>query len=104
MKNEKPRRVAKKGEAALAVRVTALEDQVSSLLNDMRTLGDQLEILRMAVRQVDERQIRGEKVLLAVQVDSRRTLKTVERISAALNVENTATDGAPALEAKNEEK
>lgn len=71
--------------ADLAARVTELEDDFVSLKADMANLGSDVAALRVAVRQVDERTIRGEHLMLAIQGDQVRAFKVLERIEARLS-------------------
>lgn len=74
---------------ALERRVIQLEGRVESLAEDQGTLFERLDSLRTAVRQVEDRQLRGERILMELQADQQRCLRALERISGALKISPT---------------
>lgn len=60
--------------------------------NQMGALGEDLSALRITVKHVDERTLRGEVLMLDMQGAQRRMAHTVERIAAALHVEAPPED------------
>lgn len=75
----------------LASRVSTLERDVHALKASMGALNEEMSALRFTVKQMDERTIRGERVMLDVQGEQRRMSKTIDRIAATLNVGSDET-------------
>lgn len=67
-------------------RVTALEHDVHSLRTGMHSLSQEMSALKHAVKQVDERAMRGERLMMEMQVEQLRMAKTLDRIAHALQV------------------
>lgn len=78
----------------LELRVTTLERDVSVLKNSMSALSEEMSALRFAVRQMDERTLRGERVLLEMQGEQSKMRRVVERIADALNVKQDKPKGS----------
>ena len=75
----------------LATRVAVLEHDVHALKLGVNHLRDEMVAVRLAVKQIDERGVRGERLLLEMQGEQLRTNKaleqtaqTLERIAATL--------------------
>lgn len=67
-------------------RVATLEDDFREMRTGMSKLSEELGELRATVRHVDERTMRGEKLMLEMQVEQRRMARSVERIVEALHI------------------
>jgi septal ring factor EnvC (AmiA/AmiB activator) len=67
-------------------RVATLEDDFREMRHGMSKLSEELGELRATVRHVDERTMRGEKLMLEMQVEQRRMARSVERIVDALHI------------------
>ncbi len=82
-KTSKRRSAAQKSPSlsALATRVQALENDFSAMRGDMTSLSDDVAGLKKVVKQVDERTLRGEKLMLDMQGEQRRTAKMIDRIA-----------------------
>lgn len=52
----------------------------------MGALSEEMAALRFTVKQVDERTLRGERVMLEMQGEQRKMSGTIDRIAQALNV------------------
>ena len=61
--------------AHLEGRVTDLEHDVHMLRNGVTHLTTEMTLLKAAVKQVDERTLRGENLLMEMQGEQRRLLK-----------------------------
>ena len=59
---------------------------MSVLKNSMSALSEEMAALRYTVRQMDERTMRGEQVLLEMQGQQTKMSRAVERIAEVLNV------------------
>ena len=77
----------------LVKRVTQLEKDMLDVRGRMGRLGEDLSALRISVKQLDERTLRGERLMMDMQLDQRLMAKeqthmarTVERIATALHV------------------
>lgn len=67
--------------ASLKHRVAALEKDFHSLRSDMGLLSDEVASLKVVVKQVDARTLRGEKLMLDMQGEQMRVSRTVDRIA-----------------------
>jgi len=72
--------------AKLRQRVEALETDFHALRTDMGNLSDELGSLRMTVKQVDDRTLRGEKLMLEMQGEQLKISRTLDRIALHLHV------------------
>lgn len=70
--------------STLEGRVTALEHDVHALRNGMTHLTEEVVLLKAAVKQVDERTLRGERLLMEMQGEQLRMAKTLDRIAVML--------------------
>lgn len=70
----------------LESRVSTLERDVSMLKNSMSALSEEMSALKFAVKQVDERTLRGERLMLDMQGEQHRMSRTIDRIAQTLNV------------------
>ena len=91
MPKKKHRPAQKKPKPALGLvklraRVEALETDFNVLKADMDNLSDELGSLRTTVKQVDDRTLRGEKLMLEMQGEQLKISRTIDRIALHLNV------------------
>lgn len=73
---------------SLQTRVEHLERDSSEMRSDMFKLTEELGALRVVVKHVDERTLRGEKLMGLMQIEQRRQTRTINRIADALDVEH----------------
>lgn len=71
---------------SLASRVAKLEEDMHEMRSKMAGFGEDLAALKTAVKHVDERTLRGEKLMMSMQMESRHTSKVVDAIAAKLQV------------------
>lgn len=57
----------------------------------MKDFGEDLSALRVTVKHIDERGLKGERVLMSVQQEGRHTARLVEAIAEKLQVTVTPT-------------
>lgn len=67
-------------------RVATLEDDFREMRSGMNKLSEEMAELRTSLRHVDERTVRGEKLMLEMQGEQRRMSRAVDRIAEALHV------------------
>lgn len=91
-------RAVHKGFSVLQKKVADLEKGFSTLRSDMTLFSSELAGLKAAVKQVDERSLRGEKLMSWIQVDQIRSSKTIDKIAAKLELE--LEPATPPLDAK----
>lgn len=82
----KPRGLRLAVVSELQKRVHSLEVDVRTMNDRMDTLSHELVALKVVVKQVDERTIRGEHLMLEMQGEQRKISKTLDRIAAHLHV------------------
>lgn len=75
---------AKQSLVGLEQRVTVLEHDVHALRTGMTRLTEEMTMLKVAVKQVDERTIRGERLMLEMQGEQSKMVKALDRIAATL--------------------
>lgn len=75
---------AKQALDGLEHRVTVLEHDVHALRTGMSRLTEEVTLLKVAVKQVDERTTRGERLLLEMQGEQLKMSKTLDRIASTL--------------------
>jgi SMC interacting uncharacterized protein involved in chromosome segregation len=73
----------------LQSRVEQVEGDVRALKYEVDTVRQDLTALTISMRQIDERTIRGEKLLMEMQGEQRRTNRLLEGIAAKLEVPPT---------------
>jgi hypothetical protein len=73
----------------LASRVSALEADVVLLRGSMVAIATDVQSLKLTVHQMDERTVRGEKLMLMVQLEQRRIARTIDAIADKLEVVHT---------------
>jgi hypothetical protein len=78
----------KKSSAATALerRVERLELDMHDVRSKMKDFGEDLSALRVSVKHIDERGLKGERVLMSVQQENRHTARLVEAIAEKLQV------------------
>lgn len=91
MPNKKPsRRPSPKRKrtsaATLAFRVGQLESDMVEMKSKMGALGEDLSALKTTIRQVDERSVRGEKVMMSMQGEVHKMAKEQHRASQVLDL------------------
>lgn len=59
----------------------------------MGTLSEAVDVLRISVKHIDERTIRGETLMLAIQGEQHKQSKVLERIAHSLHVEEDVQIG-----------
>lgn len=69
---------------ALQGRVESLERDSQDMRTDMGKLSEELGALRVTVKQVDERTLRGEKLMMDMQLEQRKQSKVLDRIAFAV--------------------
>lgn len=70
----------------LESRVSTLERDVNMLKNSMSALSEEMTALRFTVKQMDERTLRGERLMMDIQGEQHRMSRTIDRIANTLNV------------------
>lgn len=78
--------------SALQLRVVALEKDFTNIRGDMHHLSEEVTALRVTVRHVDERSLRGEKLMLEMQGEQRKMSKLLNKIADALKVPTADPD------------
>ncbi len=63
-------------------RLSQVERDSLAMRSEMSTLKEDVAALRTTVKQVDERTIRGEKLMLEMQGEQRKTFKLLETVAA----------------------
>jgi hypothetical protein len=72
--------------------VLQLELDMHSMRTKMDDLGDDLLALRTTVKQVDERTLRGEAVMLSMQLSQRRVERVLDAVAEKLQVSTATVD------------
>lgn len=80
----------------LEARVKKLEEDMHEMRAKMTDFGDDLAALRTTVKHVDERTLRGERVMLSMQVEQHRMSKNIDLIAEKLQVQPVAPVLQPA--------
>lgn len=85
-----PHRATKAGR--LEARVLQLELDMHSMRTKMDDLGEDLSALRTTVKHVDERTLRGEAVMLSMQLSQRRVERVLDAVAEKLQVSLSPVD------------
>lgn len=73
--------------AHLDKRVTILELGMTGIGVTVKRLDDEVSLLRSVVKGIDERTIRGEKLMMSMQGEQRQMLRILERIATSVHAE-----------------
>lgn len=77
--------------AALSKRVQQVEVDVSALKSQMDIFREDMTSLRTHLRQIDERTVRGERLLMEMQIEQRRASRVLEAVADRLGVPPLST-------------
>lgn len=82
--------------AHLDKRVTILELGMAGIGASVKRLDDEVSILKQVVKGIDERTIRGEKLMMEMQGDQRKMMRLLEGIAASVHRTDKAVEDAVA--------
>ena len=72
--------------AALSKRVQQVEGDVSSLRSEVTAFKEDMTVLRTQIRQIDERTLRGERLMMEMQIEQRHMARVLDAVAAKLEI------------------
>lgn len=71
--------------------LVALSQRLQQVEGDVRVLKQDHAILRDHIRQIDERTLRGERLMMEMQMEQRHMARTLDAIAQKLDIQPLAT-------------